>query len=127
LAARNVARVDPDLDLVLERERLLLTPSVRTSAAAVSALLHPDFHEFGASGRHWTRQAIIEALQTEPPGAPPPVVTDLAAVRLADTIVQVTYVTNQPDRVARRSTLWRKEADGTWLACFHQGTIVSGR
>ena len=112
---------------MLDRERRLLTPSVRNSATAVSALLHPDFHEIGASGRHWTRQAIIDALATEPSGGPAPAATDMTAVRLADTIIQVTYVTTQPDRVARRSTLWRKEADGTWLACFHQGTVVTGR
>jgi len=119
--------VDPDLDTVLERECRLLTPSVRSSPAAVSALLHPEFHEFGASGRHWTRQAIIDALATEPPGGQAPEATDMTAVRLADTIIQVTYVTTHPDHVARRSTLWRKEADAGWLAYFHQGTVVSGR
>jgi hypothetical protein len=119
--------VDPELDVVLERERRLLTPSVRRSAPAVSALLHPDFHEFGASGRHWTRQAIIAALESESPEATAPAVTGMRAVRLADSVIQVTYVTESPDRVARRSSLWRKEADGTWLLYFHQATIAGGQ
>jgi len=118
--------VDQDLDAVLELERRLLTPSVRRSASAVSALLHPDFHEFGASGRHWSRQGIIAALASEPPDSTAPTVTDMTAVRLADSLIQVTYKTERPNRVAWRSSLWRKETDGTWLAYFHQATVVSG-
>ncbi len=115
---------DPDLAAALDGERRLLTPAVRRSAPAVDALLHPDFHEFGASGRHWTRQAIIGALEAEPPDSTAPTVTDLAAVRLADSIIQVTYVTTRPHRRAWRSSLWRKGGDGTWLLFFHQATVV---
>lgn len=118
--------VDQDLAAAIEGERRLLTPSVRRSAVAVSALLHPDFHEFGASGRRWTREAIIAALESEPPEATAPEVADLRAVRLAESVIQVTYVTRRPERAALRSSLWRKDADGTWLMCFHQGTVVTG-
>ena len=38
------------------------TPSVRADAAAWPSLLHPDFEEIGASGRLWTRDAVLVSM-----------------------------------------------------------------
>jgi len=38
---------------VVRRELLLLDPVVRADVGRVRGLLHPDFVEFGASGRIW--------------------------------------------------------------------------
>ena len=50
---------------VIARERALLTREVRSSAAALDALLDPEFTETGASGRRWTRAEILAALPAE--------------------------------------------------------------
>jgi hypothetical protein len=38
----------------------------------------------------------------------------------------LTYTLRQPDRLTRRSTIWRRTEDGDWQIVFHQGTPVSG-
>ena len=55
-----------DLAEVVRRERQLLDPAVRARADQVETLLHPDFVEYGASGRVWDRAAIIAALVADP-------------------------------------------------------------
>ncbi|MFJ8464488.1 DUF4440 domain-containing protein [Streptomyces swartbergensis] len=52
----------PAVEAAIEGEPALLDPDVRRSPERVGALLHPGFHEFGASGRHWSRCAVIAAL-----------------------------------------------------------------
>ncbi|HEV7647030.1 MAG TPA: DUF4440 domain-containing protein [Actinophytocola sp.] len=113
---------DAELDHVLDLERQLLTPAVRRSRERVDALLHPGFFEFGRSGRHWTRQAMLDAIGDMFGEDDPPAVTGLAAVRLAATVVQVTYLADRDGRRTWRSSLWRKGDDGAWRVWFHQGT-----
>ncbi len=59
---------DEDLDEVVACERLLLEPNVRARPDAVLARLHPDFVEFGASGRTWDGPAVVDALAVEGDG-----------------------------------------------------------
>jgi hypothetical protein len=113
--------MDNDVEWVVARELELLTPEVRTSAERVDALLHPEFFEFGASGKRWDRDAMVAAIGTELTDGEVPRVSEVAGTRLSDTVIQVTYVTERPDRRARRSSLWRKD-DGAWRVYFHQGT-----
>ena len=116
---------DHELQLVLDSERRLLDPQVRRSADHVDRLLHPDFFEFGASGRKWNRRETLAALAAEgsSDGAPLVTVSDLAAVRLAGDVAHVTYLTQDGERLVRRSSLWRRTALG-WRLYFHQGTII---
>lgn len=53
--------VQPGIDLDLR----LLQPQVRASAGELEKLLHPDFFEFGASGRTWDRSQTITCLTGE--------------------------------------------------------------
>jgi hypothetical protein len=53
---------DEDIRAAVTGELRLLEPDVRGSAAEVETLLHPEFFEFGASGRHWDRASIVAAL-----------------------------------------------------------------
>jgi hypothetical protein len=48
-----------DIRAAVTGELRLLEPAVRGSAAEVEALLHPEFFEFGGSGRHWDRAAMV--------------------------------------------------------------------
>jgi hypothetical protein len=112
-------------------ELRLLEPAVRQSPELTGELLHPDFVEFGASGRRWSRAEMIESLAAEQsPAVSSPAgqdavatVSDLAGTRLADDIVLVTYLSQRESRRCHRSSIWRRTADG-WRVYFHQGTVI---
>jgi hypothetical protein len=117
----------PAVESAMEGELALLTPKVRRSPEQVGALLHPDFHEFGASGRHWSRAAIIASLAaTTEAGDRPVAVSALRGVQLAPDLVHLTYDTEYDGSRAHRSSLWRR-TEGRWLLWFHQATPFSER
>ncbi|MEE1797730.1 nuclear transport factor 2 family protein [Streptomyces sp. NPDC101062] len=106
----------------IRAELRLLDPAVRASPALLAELLHPEFREFGSSGREWTRDAIIAALTAPGGPAPRPITTSkMRGVQLAPDVVHLTYDTETDGRRAHRSSLWRLTGD-TWLLHFHQGT-----
>ena len=113
---------------VIALERALLTREVRSSAAALDALLDPEFTEAGASGRWWTRAEIItELLAGEVAAAPtgPDRIADhaMAGRRLAADVIMLTFETNNQGRRARRFSLWRRSG-GRWRVLYHQGTLI---
>ncbi|MFE1249593.1 DUF4440 domain-containing protein [Streptomyces sp. NPDC058735] len=114
-----------EVEAVVERELALLTPRIRVSPERVDALLHPEFQEFGASGRHWSRAAIIASLAatTDPEGRPV-AVSALRGVQLAPDLVHLSYDTEYEGSRAHRSSLWRRTESG-WLLWFHQATPFS--
>lgn len=116
---------DSAVESVIDRELALLTPEVRRSPERTGALLHPDFHEFGASGRHWDRAAIIASLAVTTDSGPGPVVTSgIRGVQLAPDLVHLTFDTEYDGRRAHRSSLWRR-TENEWLLYFHQATPFS--
>ncbi len=116
---------DGAFDDVVRREMLLLEPAVRASPTRVTALLHPDFVEFGVSGRRWDRAGVVAALAAVVDGGPVEV-RALSAMRLAEDVVWLTYEAHGAARVSLRSSLWLRVASG-WLLRFHQGTPTAGR
>lgn len=112
---------DPDIRDVIDRELRLQDPAVRRSRTAAAELLDLEFHEFGASGRIWERDAILDLMATH--DARPPVTDGMAATRLADDVILLTYRTRTPERTALRSSLWRRRGGGPWRVFFHQGTV----
>ena len=113
---------------VIARERALLTREVRSSAAALDALLDPEFTEAGASGRWWTRAEILtEVPAGEAAAAPtgPDRIADhaMAGRRLAADVIMLTFETNNQGRRARRVSLWRRSG-GRWRVLYHQGTLI---
>ncbi|MEW2082704.1 DUF4440 domain-containing protein [Streptomyces sp. NPDC005283] len=108
----------------VEGELRLLDHDVRASPDLVSALLDPEFFEFGASGQRWDRTTILSVTTPAPRERPPAVtVSEMSARLLAPDLVQVTYVSDEGGRRARRSSLWRRTAHG-WRMYFHQGTLI---
>lgn len=121
--AVSEARTDDGEDVrvaeVLELELRLLDPTVRADRAELERLLHPDFHEFGASGRMWGRDALVEALISEPgTGA---VIEDAQAPLARDDAVLITYRAVSVGGSSWRSSLWIRDEMG-WRVLFHQGT-----
>jgi hypothetical protein len=113
--------------LLLSLERMLLDPAVRRDRAQVSALLADDFVEFGASGRVWTRDQIIDLLAGEGEWSPPSI-EDFHCRLIGRTgAALVTYRAVRRDvatgnrTASLRSSLWSRES-GAWKIFFHQGT-----
>ncbi len=111
---------DQDFAEVIRRELQLLEPAVRADKAAVVALLHPEFVEFGASGRKWDADAIAGALAAEAAHADVEV-DALAPVRLGEDAVLLTYEATCGGAISLRSSVWLRH-HGEWLMRFHQGT-----
>ena len=112
---------------VMQLERALLDPAARRDRAQVEALLAEDFQEFGASGRVWSRQAILDLLADEIYS--PPEAEEMRCTPIAAGVILVTYravrndTTGGTRTVTLRSSLWNLESGG-WRLRFHQGTRV---
>lgn len=108
---------------VIRRERRLLDPEVRRQPHLVRALLHPEFVEFGASGRIWNADSIIEVLAAEQT-AGEVTATDFLAALLGPGVVLLTFRTMNSGRACLRSSVWIRGDDDKWLLRFHQGAVV---
>ncbi|HKU03113.1 MAG TPA: ribonuclease HI family protein [Arthrobacter sp.] len=117
-ATQQAGSIPPEA-LVEELERELLGPLVRGDIGRTAVLLHPDFMEIGSSGRVWTRDAMMMALEEDPGER-----TDieiLGAERIGAAAVLLTYRSFARSGTTLRSSLWVLDA-GRWRLRFHQGT-----
>lgn len=117
-ATRHAGSIPPEA-LVEELERELLGPLVRGDIGRTAVLLHPDFMEIGSSGRVWTRDAMMMALEEDPGER-----TDieiLGADRIGTGAVLLTYRSFARSGTILRSSLWVLDG-GRWRLRFHQGT-----
>jgi hypothetical protein len=121
-AEQDPAIVEPDLQLVMDRELALLSLPVRRVVEQVDELLDPDFREIGASGCLWTRAEMMSALAAELSEEAGVIeATEMAGVVVGPELVLLTYVSDRGGRRVRRSSLWRWSA-GSWRLLYHQGT-----
>lgn len=118
---------DNDLERVLQLEVELLDPAVRADARRLEKMLHPHFVEHGASGRIWTRQAIIDELPLEGADTPRTTATDLVGAWIDANTILVTYRTASTLKCAVRSSIWSCDDAGQWQIRFHQGTLTDLR
>lgn len=115
-------------------ERYLLLPDLRADGERMKQLLAPEFVEVGASGERWDRDALIEALLTEPPMERS--LHDFQLQQLAPDVALLTYracrsavnaagvvLANAPPVESWRSSIWQQRA-GHWVLIFHQGTLL---
>ncbi len=104
---------------VVALEQELLTPSVRAEPLRAGELLHPDFEEIGASGRHWSRKDVLELLRDEPFAPVEVQVISLAQVDKDTALLTYRSVTRTGS--ALRSSVWLRQ-QGQWRLRHHQGT-----
>lgn len=119
-----------ELDAVLAelsaREPIFHCREYGTSREALLDMTADDFWEIGASGQIYSRSSVVETLleryraQEEDTFS----CSEFRIRQLADDLYQLSYLLQQPGRLTRRTTLWRK-SDGKWKIVFHQGTLVS--
>jgi hypothetical protein len=113
--------------LLLRNEQELLDPAVRRDRNRVHELLAEDFREFGASGRMWTRNEIVELLERE--DFQRPAIEDFRCIPIAASAALVTYRAVRIDTATGksaatlRSSIWTNQ-EGVWRMRFHQGTPV---
>jgi ribonuclease HI len=123
------ALVDRPVDPELAREILALELALAgrdpaTLPGGLEAILDDPFLEFGASGRRWDRDAMLEAFRATPTSEV--IIEGFAAVALADDVVLVSYRV-RPDgarRASLRSSVWVRRLGG-WRIRFHQGTAIA--
>lgn len=106
---------------LLSLERTLLQPDVRKNTEELSSLLADDFKEFGASGRTFSKEHIIESLAHE--ATERMLIQAFELKLLAPEIALVTYRIEKLDsrKQSLRSSIWQRH-EGSWQMVFHQGT-----
>ena len=109
----------PAEEIVVALERELLRPDVRSDIGKIGVLLHPEFAEIGQSGRFWTRDAMMVALE-EDPGEHVELEL-LSADRLSENTMLLNYRSLSHAGSALRSSVWLLDR-GQWRLRFHQGT-----
>lgn len=103
----------------------------RRNAARLTELLHPDFEEFGRSGRRFSLADILVEFSSETE-FPRVLAEDFAVTGLKEGVALLTYrsahvlSSGERDRHTLRSSLWVRTAKG-WQMRFHQGTPTDGR
>ncbi|MFY9635350.1 MAG: ribonuclease HI family protein [Cellulosimicrobium cellulans] len=100
-------------------ERELALPDTRSDIGRTGVLLHPDFMEIGSSGRVWTRDAMMMALEEDPGHHTE--LEILGADRIGAGAVLLTYRSYSRSGTVLRSSLWVLDG-GRWRLRFHQGT-----
>jgi hypothetical protein len=123
--------VDDPLDQVLAelqaREPLFHRPELGTARADFERMIVDDYWEIGASGTRYDRAFILDELERRYSSTyiDEWETRDFAIRALSGDHYLVTYtLVQQPTRVTRRATIWRRTAEG-WKAVYHQGTIVT--
>lgn len=118
------------LDTLRTLESELHHPGVACTRERLEALLHPDFHEVGRSGRIYTRETVVEHLATR--YAPSAVVaSDHRVAMLADGCALLTFRSEDrapdgtPRLAALRASVWLHTPLG-WRLRYHQGTPEAG-
>lgn len=110
---------------LIEREPLSHRPEHGTTREAFEAMTAEDFWEVGASGRRYSREFVIDTLRERhaTPHKDDWQTEDFYCQEPSPGLYLLTYTLHQGARVTRRTTLWRR-AKGSWVAIYHQGTIV---
>ncbi len=120
---------DAELTLIQKeleaREPIFHRQEFGTTRADFDAMMTSDFWEIGASGKRYSRNLVLDALEERHRQS---VIENLRPSnfecrKLCDNLYLLTYLLPQPGRLTRRTTLWQRSS-GEWKIAFHQGTVV---
>ena len=122
------ASPEPVTEELAAREPIFHRPEFGTSRADFEAMMDDEFFEVGASGKKYSREFVLDALELRDHSAAEHlVVTDFACRQISNDTWLVTYELEQAEaRISRRSTLWRRTPQG-WKVLYHQGTLSADR
>ena len=113
------------LEELTQREPIFHRPEFGTTRSDFEKMTESTFWEVGASGRRYSRQFVLDTLEQRYANPPEDKwqTRDFHCLEIAADNYLITYMLIQSARISRRSTLWRRTADG-WKIVFHQGTLV---
>lgn len=120
---------DPKIQDVLQelrqREPIFHRPEFGSTRADFERMTEVTFWEVGASGRRYSRQYVLDELEKRYANPVEDVwqTRDFHCLEIAADNYLLTYTLIQGARVTRRSTIWRRTAQG-WKIVYHQGTVV---
>jgi hypothetical protein len=116
------------LEELKQREPIFHHPELGTMRRDYENMTDPEFWEVGASGRRYSREFVLDTLESRVPDPEEAkwVTCDFQCREIAADNYLITYTLMQGPRVTRRATLWRRTAAG-WSALYHQGTIVEAQ
>lgn len=112
---------------LIEKEKALHQPHIRTSAEQLKALLHPSFLEVGRDGDSFDLESIISLLEEEESSDFLIHSQDYQSSELAPDVYLLLYNSVQIDsdgsynHYAKRSSIWVKDQNH-WKMKYHQGT-----
>lgn len=118
------------LHLLQSLETELHHPGVRCAPARLQALLHPDFHEVGRSGRAYNRDTVIAWL-TQQHTQPDVRSEQFAVTALGTHHALLTYRSahrrsdGTEHMATLRASVWERSpdvAENPWRLRYHQGT-----
>ena len=116
------------LNELIQREPIFHRPELGTTRADFERMTDTAFWEVGASGRRYSRQFVLDELEKRyaNPAEDLWQTRDFHCLEIAADNYLLTYTLLQGARVTRRSTIWRRTAEG-WKIVYHQGTVVEDR
>jgi hypothetical protein len=114
------------LGMLRDLESQIYDPEIRRDRAKLDALAHPDFFEFGSSGKSYSRSDILELLPLDTANnlvwaqdwAVQPLGTDFALLTYKSAHKRSDGAL---ERHTLRSSIWALTPQG-WQILFHQGT-----
>lgn len=112
---------------LLELEKKLVDPELRTTPEKLAPLLAEDFVEFGSSGHAYDKKRILFLLRRQIPTRLS--IEEFRMIPLTDSAALVTYRAGtetsrtKAPHYSLRSSLWVLRG-GAWQIVFHQGTNV---
>ena len=119
----------PELLTVLEelkrQEPIFHTPEFGVTRMDFEGKTAEDYWEVGASGRRYSRDFILDTLESRVPQPEEAgwETSEFHCLEIARDNFLLTYTLSQGARMTRRATIWRRTAAG-WKILYHQGTIV---
>lgn len=113
--------MDDETEAVIAAELRLLEPGTRRNGEAVRKLLHPDFREFGQSGRVWDRNSVVDAISDSTESI---TAEGIRPTRLGPDAILLTYTAHASDSTSLRTSIWLR-SDETWLMLHAHGTTTS--
>jgi hypothetical protein len=110
------------------REPIFHNPEFGTTRRDYDNMMDPEFSEVGASGNCYSREFVLDTLETRTPDPDEAswTLSDFQVREIAADNYLVTYTLAQGARITRRATLWRKTQAG-WKILYHQGTMVEAQ
>jgi len=116
------------LNELIQREPIFHRPELGTTRTDFERMTDTGFWEVGASGRRYSRQFVLDELEKRyaNPAEDLWQTRDFHCLEIAADNYLLTYTLLQGARVTRRSTIWRRTAEG-WKIVYHQGTVVEDR